>query len=535
MRIAQVVFDLPLEGHFDYSIPPVLDHQIAVGSRVRVSFGTKKLIGFVIKIIDQSAFEKLKAVQAVIDDTSLLDQHQMSLGYQLSAYYGCSLGDALFTIIRGCENQNLAVAVVKNQLSSIVFYHCPSGRYEDILKVLIKPFAQKRQRVLILVADQVVLISVEAFLKKHVSKDLYVLGMRSLVFRSLVDIGLMIMIDEDNSSFKQEQTPMYETREVLLMRSKIETINIAFISTAATVELMRLVKEGDVEAAPCGRLGLAQGPARTVQIQAVDLNNYKVFSRWFLSPAVLSSLTSNLSRGLPSMLVVNHHLGVEELQKDLHKQFPKAKIFVFSAKGGSASGGKKAQGELKPHDILIGTSVLLRFKNNYKAESVILLDSDGELNRLDIRSCFRTWSLAQHFRTMANSQFLIQTRQPDHYVIQSLIKDDIQYFYQEDMRIRQELGVSPFGHQISVCLRGKEQKNVEKVSNQLYQVFKKEFLKEIQVNELEQESSIDKKGQHRINILLQGVDLIGMMSVIKKSLEQIKRRFKVIITFNVDP
>src|SRR5438128_1490908 len=101
--IAHVVFDLPLEGHFDYLIPSQLQADIVKGTRVRVSFGAKKQIGLVVEVSEKSAFKNLKPIKAVVDEKPLLDQAQMELALDLSRYYGCSLGEALFTIVRGCE------------------------------------------------------------------------------------------------------------------------------------------------------------------------------------------------------------------------------------------------------------------------------------------------------------------------------------------------------------------------------------------------------------------------------------------------
>ena len=58
--IAQVVFDLPLDGPFDYLIPPHLAEKIAVGMRVKVSFGAKSRIGFVVGLLAQSAIPQIK-------------------------------------------------------------------------------------------------------------------------------------------------------------------------------------------------------------------------------------------------------------------------------------------------------------------------------------------------------------------------------------------------------------------------------------------------------------------------------------------
>ncbi len=418
-----------------------------------------------------------------------------------------------------------------------------SGDYQPVLISLISPLVQENKRVLVLVPDQFILSAVENMLRNF-SKESYIIGTRSLVFRSLADIALVVMIDEDNPSYKQEQTPMYETRDVLLMRAKNENINVAFISTAPSVELMYWVENGQVRAEHA-RPVHGFGHARPVQ--AIDLNNYKIPSRWFLSPPVVVALESNLTKKINSMVVINHTLGLQQLHKTLQEKFPSAKICIF-----------KRDLQVLKGDIWIGTSALLRFKHQTRAGLVALLDIDGELNRLQMRSCFRAWSLARYFRTMAQNRFLIQTRHPDHYVIKSLTANDDGFFYAEDMRIRQELGLSPFGHQIAIYVRSVQEKLAQKTAQEFYQALKAQLsFPNASIGNLENAISgppiktfggdnlhihapvpevIAKKGrQYRLNILLQGPDVIGMITFIKQARTKIKPSGKVFVTLNVDP
>ncbi|MBF0489132.1 MAG: hypothetical protein HQL15_00755 [Candidatus Omnitrophica bacterium] len=582
--IAQVAFDLPLAEPFDYIIPPSLENRVSAGMRVEVLLGSRKRIGLVTGLLNHSSVDQLKSLRITLDKTPLLDAAQMALGYQLSAYYGCSLGEALFTIVRGCEKDQVGPPVLKKSSSVLNLYFVPSGQYEAVLASLIKPWAEKKQRVLVLVADQYIASSVEGLLKKYFTSWDYVIGTRSSVFRSLSDIGLVMMVDEDNPSFKQEQTPMYETRDVLLMRAKIEAIEVAFVSTTPTVEMMHLVDQKQVK--------LKEHPLKdTVKLQMVDLNNYKIMLRGILSPALLSPLESNLAQKRKTILVFNHRgsyamtrcacgfvlkcqrcespmlhskvkkqylcrhcnfqlssdilcpschkkpvkgksswqsfgFGIEQLQKALQDKYPTARIETFE---------RGAQEVLKDWDILIGTVALLRFKNQLKAELVAFLDIDSELNRMDMRSCFRAFSMVQHLRVMAQKQVLIQSRQMDHYVIRSLREDNRAIFYQEDMKIRRELGFSPFAHQVGIYFRGADPTEVEKAAQGVYQKLAQNKSSDEQIHAPSTEGVVNKRGQYRLNILLQGADVVAMIAFIKQVLKSIKRQAKVIITFNVDP
>ena len=135
---------------------------------------------------------------------------------------------------------------------------------------------------------------------------------------------------------------------------------------------------------------------------------------------------------------------------------------------------------------------------------------------------------------MAKTQLLVQTRHPDHYVMKSIASNEVDAFYKDDMEIRRELKVSPFGHQVAVQLRSVQQKLVEKKANELYKSLTEQKVKGIQIHAPMQEVVVRKRGQYRLNILLQGEDVIAMIAFIKAAMAQLKRSSKVIITMNVD-
>ncbi len=575
---AKVVFDLPLEKSFDYLIPLHLHDRLGIGSCVKVFLGTKKVSGVVVEITDKSNFANLKEIKDIDEQFPVLYLAQIDLARELSGYYGCSLGEAIFTILRGCKNQETESALPKKSKSSVNLYLISSGEYQKTLIDLIKPLSANNERTLILVPDQFVALSIESQLQSLPRRS-FVIGTRSQVFRPFLDISLVVMIDESDPSYKQEQTPMYETRDVLLMRARKENMIVAFMSSLPSVELMDLVvkKEVLIKESLQGNL---------IKPQIVDLNNYKTLWRGSLSPAVLSTLESNISKKSKSVLVFNHRgsfamtrcsecgfvlkcqrcdsamtysrvkkvyacrhcsfhfpgevvcptckkpswkswgLGVEQLQKALQDKYPLARIEAFERGMDEPS---------KNFDVLIGTVALLRFKDNIKANFVALLDIDGELNRLDVRSCYRAFNLAHEVGHLALQQYLIQSLNPDHYVIQALLKGDRDIFYHEDMRIRKELEVVPFGHQVLIQIRHKNQKLVETAVGKLYQGLLDKTPQVIKVHEPVVEGIFKKRDSYRMNILLQGRDVAAMITFIKATMSNMKRLGKVIVTFNVDP
>ena len=65
---AKVLINLPVEGPFDYRIPPAMSAHIEIGKRVWVSFGPRRVIGYVIDISAASEIKEPKPVLSVIDE-----------------------------------------------------------------------------------------------------------------------------------------------------------------------------------------------------------------------------------------------------------------------------------------------------------------------------------------------------------------------------------------------------------------------------------------------------------------------------------
>ena len=75
--IVQVVFDLPLDGPFDYLVPEHLTLKMLPGVRVKVSFGPKTQIGYVVGLLNQSDIPKLKPVLAVLDASAVFSERDL--------------------------------------------------------------------------------------------------------------------------------------------------------------------------------------------------------------------------------------------------------------------------------------------------------------------------------------------------------------------------------------------------------------------------------------------------------------------------
>ncbi len=614
--IAQVVFDLPLDGPFDYLIPEHLIPAITVGTRVKVSFGHKTQIGFVIGLLGASSFSKLKPIQSLCDASAVFNTLDLIFARDFCAYYGCSLGEALGTMLRNKMDYQLTFH--RNHKPLFSLYRCPPGSYAAKIQEIINgyinsmvvmpdthscsSFPRKREsRFLILVPDafrgqtlsqQIHSLPLEGRVREGVDIKI---GTRSSVFECDGQHDCVIMVDEEDSSYKQEQMPMYDAAQVLLTRSKMYGFDIAFVGISPSVELMALALSGKIKLMEESGTGVPSA-------RLVDLSNYK-FIPGMLSVPVRDALEAALKAGKKSILVLNRRgsyrltrcvdcaeilkcthcdspliysrsegkflcrhcaytalgstvcpkchkpswrsqgIGVEQLQTELKKYFPQAKIVAFERQSKNLS-FPDVFGRIDRHsqlfvgnpDIIISTKAVLRFQGTWQAQVAAFIDFDAELNRLDMRSAFNAFSLALHISSMALESVFIQTRNSGHYVLQSLSRGNIKGFYDEELKLRKELGFSPFKHWVRISWRGKSEKSTQEAALEAYNVLSKSSSeKNYHLTPPLADAVARKRDQFRFNVMVQANQVPQAVAFIKSTLAQIKRHSRVIVTLNIDP
>jgi primosomal protein N' (replication factor Y) len=93
--ILEVAIPVPLNKTFDY----VSNQEVAVGARVRVPFGRKKVIGIVLAQKDKSDFDKLKTIEEILDDVPILDAPILDFISWSANYYHHPIGEVLSTAL----------------------------------------------------------------------------------------------------------------------------------------------------------------------------------------------------------------------------------------------------------------------------------------------------------------------------------------------------------------------------------------------------------------------------------------------------
>lgn len=357
---AEVIVDISHEAidkSFSYRIPE--DMVLHVGDPVLVPFGRGKKKAYVLSIHERVCFpeEKIKDIDSVLDKEFSVEEELLSLAVWMSREYGTGLNQCLKTVIpvkkkvkkRGKATEllwkaeeaplsltkeqanvleGIKLAFSKGEKAVLLFGVTGSGKTEVYLK-LMEEIIRKGKEVIFLIPEISLsfqtrsriekrfpgLVSVlhskmsqgeraESMEKCRSGEVKILMGPRSALFAPFSNLGLIIMDEEQDRSYKSEQAPRYETRDVIRKRGELSSCPVLFGSATPSVQLFSEVEKG---ALPCFCLHNRAVEGSTLpKMQVVDMRkeleegNRSIFSR-----VLEGKIQERLDRGEQVMLFMN--------------------------------------------------------------------------------------------------------------------------------------------------------------------------------------------------------------------------------------
>ncbi|WP_314908460.1 replication restart helicase PriA [Oribacterium asaccharolyticum] len=357
---AEVIVDISHEAidkSFSYRIPE--DTVLHVGDPVLVPFGRGKKKAYVLSIHERVCFpeEKIKDIDSVLDKEFSVEEELLALAVWMSREYGTGLNQCLKTVIpvkkkvkkRGkatellwkaeeaplslTEEQanvleGIKLAFSKGEKAALLFGVTGSGKTEVYLK-LMEEIIRKGKEVIFLIPEISLsfqtrsriekrfpgLVSVlhskmsqgeraESMEKCRSGEVKILMGPRSALFAPFSNLGLIIMDEEQDRSYKSELAPRYETRDVIRKRGELSSCPVLFGSATPSVQLFSKVENGKL---PCFCLYNRAVEGSTLpKMQVVDMRkeleegNRSIFSR-----VLEGKIQERLNRGEQVMLFMN--------------------------------------------------------------------------------------------------------------------------------------------------------------------------------------------------------------------------------------
>ncbi len=569
MRVLRVALDVPVAKLFDYLCGDATP--VDVGDRVAVPFGTRERVGVVVESAERSelASTRLKPVGRVLEGAPRLPADWVEQMRFLSAYYQRPLGEtiagALPPRLRSLKplpkrrkaaearadgaperfvpgaTPNAAqrdaigrVGAVLGSFRAFLLHGVTgSGKTEVYLRLIAEVLARKQQALVLVPeigltpqletrfrqafphANIAVMHSAledsartQAWLDAARGDAQIVLGTRLAVLAPLAKLGLAVVDEEHDASFKQQEGLRYSARDAAIQRAKLAGCPVVLGSATPSLETWQNARSGRYELLSLPERAVPG--ARLPEVRLLDLR--AECAEHGLAASSLEAMRARLARGEQSLVFINrrgyapvlacdacgwaagcarcsarlvlhaadrrlrcHHCGAEEpipracptcgnvdlkphgrgtqrIEEALAGYFPRARILRIDRDSArrrgelarTLAGISRGEG-----DILVGTQLLAKGHDFPNLTLVCVLNADSALLSTDYRSAERLFATLQQVggrsgRREQPGEVLVQTRFPGHPMYQALVRHDYAGFAAAQLAEREAAGFPPF-------------------------------------------------------------------------------------------
>ena len=583
MQITEVAIPVPLHNTFDY----LCKEKVGIGSRVKVPFGNKKVTGIVLSHKDKSSFTKLKEIEEIIDHEALLSEEILKFLSWSANYYHHPIGEVLSNAIpknlrngkpavikklievddkvssselEHTSEQNLAITEVlkgSSKFNGFLLHGVTGSGKTEVYLSITEQLLKKGKQILVLVPEigltpQMIsrfeqridgrVVAVHSQLNETQKQDAYllakdgdakvILGTRSAIFTPIPNLGLVIVDEEHDGSFKQQSSFRYSARDLSFMRAKFANVPLILGTATPSLETLKNVLEKKLI-----RLTLTSRPGVAI-MPSVDLIDMRSQSSEPLSKPLIARIEHHLSENKQVMLFINrrgyapvyyctqcdwqsectscdsklvyhrginrlkcHHCGLEKspesscpscssqelkilgygterLEENLESFFPGIEVIRIDR---DTTRKKKAfSAHLKKINsgmpcIIVGTQMLAKGHDFSNLAFVGILDVDVGLMSADFRA---TEHLAQLLvqvsgrcgRDKYKGEVNIQTRYPNHPIFKYIKDSQYSEYAKTLLSERKETKLPPFAHQALICANAKNKNLAENFLTEVAQL-----------------------------------------------------------------
>jgi len=420
-----------------------------------------------------------------------------------------------------------------------------------------------------------------------------VVGARSAVFAPVKDLGLIIIDEAHDNSYKQEEEPRYRVKTVAELR--LEGRGGLLLEGSATPAVESMVTGED-------RVRLARRAAGTQpELEVVDMRRQG--AGLLLAPRSREALAEVLRRGEQSIILLNrrgyagyvycdacghvlmcadceltltyhrrsrrllcHHCGrsysqpaacpkcgeapltraspgTERLDRELRALVPGEQVFRMDSDvtgtGARVQAALEGFAAARPA-VLVGTQMVAKGHDFPDVTLVIVADADVGLYVPDFRAAERTFQLLTQVAGRAGraerpGRVLVQTSNPDVPCIRMALEGDEDAFYREELSIRERLGYPPYAELIRLVTSSARPERAQAAGRHLVERLEPYFPAE----ELHGPAPLPRlRGRHRWQVMVaarQGERARTIMGQALAQLQEPYRRRGVVLLVDVDP
>jgi primosomal protein N' (replication factor Y) len=394
------------------------------------------------------------------------------------------------------------------------------------------------------------------------------LGTRSALFAPLRDVGVIIVDEEQDGSYKQEDGVRYHARDSAMVLGRQTEAVVVLGSATPSLE--------SYANAASGRYGLLHLPERVESrplpaIRVVDLRAEREKDD-LLSEALREGIGTRLSRGEQVLLLLNrrgyapvvlchdcgassrcpqcsvgltfhrgrgrlcchycgfterpsdrckacgshrvamHGVGTEQVEERLRREWPAARVARMDrdttrtrfAHDALLDGMRRGA-----TDILVGTQMIAKGHDLPNVTLVGIINADVGLSLPDFRATERIFQLLAQAAGRAGrgdlvGEVILQTRRPSHEAFLFAQQHDVAGFYERELARRRELGYPPFGRLVIVLITGVDESRVMAAAQRSAEAVKDDLPSGVSLLGPAPAPLWRLKGRHRWQIVLKG-------------------------------
>jgi len=561
---AKVLLPLALDEPFSY----LSEESIECGDVVRVEFGSKEIWGVVVAT-EKEAPEKiaLAKIKKILEKSSRLKftKNQLKFietiasynlgcrGLVLRAFLGILNSDKVKKIPEGLtqnvkpKNFSLKKLLPKQQevfdelssqsnnySTSLLDGVTGSGKTEIYFALIAKILAEQTESQILILLPEIALTSQlllrfeaqfgffpalwHSKISKKEKREIFygitqgsarvLIGARSALLLPFKNLKLIIVDEEHDSSFKQEDVFNFHARDMAIVKAKLENFPIILSSATPAVETYANATSGKYS-----HFILEQRFGQKNEIELLDLRREKLQSNEFLSQKLRAEMAKNLANEKQTLLFLNrrgyapvtlckacgkkyqcgdcdfhlvlhkskqklichhcgHHekllsackfcgeeealisvgVGVEKIAEEVKMAFPTARIALITSDNvTNFDEVDKLVKEILNHeiDIIIGTQMIAKGHDFPDLNLVGIIDADSMLYSSELRALEKTYQILTQVIGRAGrrddiGKIIIQTYNPQNFIFEKIIQGDKKSFYEFEVSNREALNLPPF-------------------------------------------------------------------------------------------
>jgi primosomal protein N' (replication factor Y) (superfamily II helicase) len=424
-----------------------------------------------------------------------------------------------------------------------------------------------------------------------------IIGARSSLFLPFKKLGIIIVDEEHDQSYKQDEGVIYNARDMAISRASFENIPINLITAVPSIETYENIKKGKYTVS---RLEKRFQGASLPNYEIINLNNTKLEKQSWLSKEIIKKANFHLEkndqvlfflnrRGFSPNVLCNkcfntyscpncsinlvyhkrknnllcHYCGfkssldrdcskdgkcdfifsgpgVERISEEVKKNFPLKKIEIFSSdtmnKRDSSEKLKKIiNNEIQ---ILVGTQLISKGFHFPNLNCIIVVDIDLSIQGHDLRGAEKNLQLYHQLlgragRTGKPATVYFQTYSNNIKMISEITNSNPDIFLDRELEIRKKNKLPPYERFISLILTGENEQKLEK--DAFY--FKNFIQNKINAKVLGPVSApiFRLKRKYRVRLLIRGSKSLKLQNSIAEIIPKYKFSNGIKLTVDVDP